>query len=120
MFVRWLKKGNKRYATLEERFYEAGKVKSKSIAYLGKYPVAKLAELAEAGTISREDYERLKAKLPPDPPKDPLHDLLKDLDGLTERAIMAEIPDLSTYMNNIDGVRRVLGKLEAIKGKYQT
>lgn len=144
MFIRWKKQGSKKYATLEERHYKDGKVKTKLVAYLGSHPQAKdrLAALVEAGTITQEEHDRLVNKLPeiPElpilPPASPeegqgqegqqkgqagllLKDLMADLDGLTERDIMKEFPDLSSHMAHVDGVRYVLKKLEAIKERYR-
>lgn len=141
MFIRWKKQGNKKYATLEERHLKDGKVKTKLVAYLGAHPQARLAALVEAGTITHEEHDRLAAKLPeipefPEPPKPPklpelppasvernqadilLKKLMAELDGLTERDIMKEFPDLSSHMAHVDGVKYMLKKLEVIKERY--
>ncbi|MHB8157246.1 MAG: hypothetical protein ACYDEQ_07625 [Desulfocucumaceae bacterium] len=140
MFIRWKKQGNAKYATLEERHYKDGKVKTKLVAYLGAHPQARLAALVEAGTITHEDHDRLVNKLPEIPKLPPaspeegkgqegqgqerqtgllLKELMADLDKLTERDIMKEFPNMSSHMAHVDGVKYMLKKLEAIRERYR-
>jgi len=54
VFIRW--KG--RYAYLEQRYLDNGKVRCRS-KYLGQNPLQALAEMFAAGEIDREAYEKI-------------------------------------------------------------
>lgn len=145
MFIRWQKKGNKKYGHLEERKRVGGKVVTHYISYIGIVEKApgKLFDLMESGVIDEGQYTSLYAGLPePDkgaglgpgqgqssesgsssmlgPGARPgtLEALKAELDTWTEGSIMKEFPDLSSHMAHQDGVRHMLKKLEGIKGKF--
>lgn len=119
MFIRWKRRGDRKYAYLENRMRTGGRVVTKSIAYLGVNPKTKLAELLNIGVIRQKDYKRLVENLPDEPaeikPEDQLVRLKIALDMLTEKSIMAEFHDFSSHMAHVDGVRYVLKKIDEIK-----
>ncbi len=124
MFIRWKKRGNRKYAYLEDRKRVGGRVVTKSIAYLGARPKDKLEELVNQGTIQEEDYNKVILSLmdsdesPVVRPEDRLNELKKALDIFTERSIMSEFKDMSSHMAHIDGVRYVLSKIDVIKQQF--
>lgn len=127
MFIRWQKKGNRKYGHLEERKRVGGKVVTHYISYLGTAEKAPgmLAALVNSGTITPGQYDALQAKLPA-PEAAPgrsgeekiLAALKAELDALTEDKIMAGFPHMSAHFAHLDGVRHMLGKLEGIKRKF--
>ncbi len=123
MFIRWQKKGARQYAHLEERKRVGGKVVTNYIKYLGASPREKLTDLLIDGVITQGEYDKLTAGLPEltkaePPPVGVVEQLKAELDKLNEQSIMAEFPDLGSHVAHIDGVRYILGKLDAIKAKF--
>lgn len=122
-FIRWQKKGNRKYAHLEGRKRVGGKVVTNYIAYLGADPRGKLIDLLIDGVITQEEYDKLSKGLPEPPkaeekPPGLVEQLKAELNQLNERDIMAEFPDLSSHVAHVDGVRYMLKKLEAVKTKF--
>jgi len=124
MFIRWKKRGNRKYAYLEDRKRIDGRVVTKSIAYLGVKPKGKLADLVNQGKIQEEDYDKLILSLADSDEaaviksRDRLDELKKALDMLTEKSIMSEFHDFSSHMAHVDGVRYVLRKIDMIKQQF--
>lgn len=124
MFIRWQKKGNKKYGHLEERKRVEGKVVTHYISYIGaveKTP-QKLLNLLETGVIDTEQYNTLCSSIPKPEIQESVPDLVSsikaEIDALTEDAIMKEFPHMSAHFAHLDGVRYMLKKIENIKRKY--
>jgi len=65
VFVHWKAVRGEYYAQLEKRSWENGKVKTKVVAYLGKYPFDKLLAMLREGKITVAEVAQINYREKP-------------------------------------------------------